>query len=654
MHKFLAIFRTCVILASFFLSPGHSLFSVFAQDIPNDWPEPTPNLPHRSSIEEITPYYSIEHLTITDGTPISGHIINGPPNPPDEFVAERAASILPITDATILTEFPSYDWVFGCSAVSSAMIAGFYDRNAYTNMYSGPTNGGVMPVTDTSWPTWFDGYDPDPYPNNPLIASHIGVDGRTTRGSIDDYWVRYGSYASDPYITNSWPQHTWGTAIGDYMKTSQSNTSNPDGSTTFYTYTSSSDKLTCSTMQNEGVANKDGTYGRKLFYEARGYSVTDCFNQPTDNYIVGGFSLVNFQAEINAGHPVLLNLEGHSIVGYGYNGTTIYVRDTWDSDPSHIYSMTWGGSYQSMRLVSVSVVHLEPPTAIEYHVFLPSVITGVVSNLAPTNLIISNSSIQEIQPVNTVVGTLSTVDPDASDTFSYSLVSGAGDTDNASFNISGDQLRSSQVFDYETKNSYSVRIRSTDQGGLSFEKAFLITITDAVEGGIINGDFEAGATGWAEYSSHGWDIIMLSSEIDGLYAHSGNWLAYLAGGDSETSSISQSITIPSGMSYLHYWYWIESEDSCGYDYFRVKIGATTVRTQNLCYSSSTGGWVHGSIDLSLYANVPLTLKFEAITDISNISLIFLDDIYLASTATNSPERFIPGRLDVDFAWKEDW
>ena len=101
------------------------------------------------------------------------------------------------------------------------MIAAYYDRGTYPNMYAGPTNGGVMPLTDTSWPTWSDGYET--YPNNPLIASHIGVDGRgAIRGSIDDYWVQYDSAANDPYITGGWPQHTWGTAIGDYMKTSQS------------------------------------------------------------------------------------------------------------------------------------------------------------------------------------------------------------------------------------------------------------------------------------------------------------------------------------------------------------------------------------------------------------------------------------------------
>jgi uncharacterized repeat protein (TIGR02543 family) len=108
-------------------------------------------------------------------------------------------------------------------------------------------------------------------------------------------------------------------------------------------------------------------------------------------------------------------------------------------------------------------------------------ITVNAVNDAPTDISLSVQTVAENAPVDTVVGTLSSTDPDAGDTFTYTLVNGAGDTDNASFYISGDSLRTSEIFDYETKNSYSLRVRTTDQGGLFFEKQFAITITDAVE-----------------------------------------------------------------------------------------------------------------------------------------------------------------------------
>ena len=226
--------------------------------------------------------------------------------------------------------------------------------------------------------------------------------------------------------------------------------------------------------------------------------------------IAGGFSLANFQAEINAGHPVMLNLAGHSIVGYGYDGSTIYIRDTWDNDPANTYTMPWGGSYvRDGAALSVSVVHLAPP-ATANQTYLPLVMKAI-TNQNPTDILLSNSTIAENQPINTVVGTLSTTDPNAGDTFTYSLVSGAGDTDNPSFNISGNQLRTSAVFDYETKNSYSIRIRTTDQGGLFYEKAFTITVTQVGVNPILNGDFEQGPVIWQEYSTHGWELILQES-----------------------------------------------------------------------------------------------------------------------------------------------
>jgi hypothetical protein len=60
-------------------------------------------------------------------------------------------------------------------------------------------------------------------------------------------------------------------------------------------------------------------------------------------------------------------------------------------------------------------------------------------------------------------------------------VSGAGDADNASFTIVGDVLKTAARFNYEAKDSYSIRIRSTDSSGLFTEKTFTISVTDVVE-----------------------------------------------------------------------------------------------------------------------------------------------------------------------------
>ena len=363
-NNFLLMVMTLIVLLSILIP-----FAAFANAVKEDIPPEDGD----SHIDVISPSFASNNSLLSNETPVVGYRIGGPPEPPPGYEETRLASLVKTPSRSTIADFPSYDWVFGCSAVSAAMIAAYYDRNGYPDIYTGPTNAGEMPITDTSWGTWIDGAA-DEYPNNPLVASHYGSDGRTGPGSIDNYWVSYQSEDDDPYITNGDPEHLWESAIGDFMKTSQSTYDNVDGSTWFWNYYSNT-KLTCSDMEilytsqyDDYISNYDGTYGRKLFYEARGYAVGDCYNQTTDNNYDGGFSLADYQAEIDAGHPVFMNLrndftgEGHAIVGFGYDGDTIYIRDTWDSNPNNIYSMTWGKSYAGMALKSVSIVHpIIPP-----------------------------------------------------------------------------------------------------------------------------------------------------------------------------------------------------------------------------------------------------------------------------------------------------
>jgi ELWxxDGT repeat protein len=103
-------------------------------------------------------------------------------------------------------------------------------------------------------------------------------------------------------------------------------------------------------------------------------------------------------------------------------------------------------------------------------------------NETPTNITLSATSLAENQPAGTTVGTFTTTDPDAGDTFTYTLVSGTGSTDNASFSIDGNTLKTAASFDFETKSSYSIRVRSTDNGGEWTEKQFTITVTDGNDG----------------------------------------------------------------------------------------------------------------------------------------------------------------------------
>ncbi len=102
-------------------------------------------------------------------------------------------------------------------------------------------------------------------------------------------------------------------------------------------------------------------------------------------------------------------------------------------------------------------------------------------NQAPTALSLSNASVPENSAANTLVGTFTTTDPDVGDSHTYSLVSGTGDTDNGAFIIDGNSLKVTSGFDFETKNSYSIRVRTTDAAGSTFEQTFAIHVTDVNE-----------------------------------------------------------------------------------------------------------------------------------------------------------------------------
>jgi uncharacterized repeat protein (TIGR01451 family)/CSLREA domain-containing protein len=100
-------------------------------------------------------------------------------------------------------------------------------------------------------------------------------------------------------------------------------------------------------------------------------------------------------------------------------------------------------------------------------------------NDAPTDVSLSNANVAENQPSGTLVGDLSTADVDIGDAFTYTLVPGLGDAGNVSFTIVNDQLRTAETFNYEAQITYTIRVSTTDSGGLDRAEIFTIAVTDA-------------------------------------------------------------------------------------------------------------------------------------------------------------------------------
>ena len=68
---------------------------------------------------------------------------------------------------------------------------------------------------------------------------------------------------------------------------------------------------------------------------------------------------------------------------------------------------------------------------------------------------------------------LEAIDPDYGDSFTFELVAGEGDSDNASFSVDGGQLITTTSFDFESGATRGIRIRVTDSEGESFEESHL-------------------------------------------------------------------------------------------------------------------------------------------------------------------------------------
>ena len=243
-------------------------------------------------IRSTNPY--VVNRFIEDGKTIDEVIVPSRPSPPEGFSREVAqvpeSNVAAVTNT--ISSVPAMTWSFGCSATSAAMMFGHYDNAGYPNMYAGPTNGGVFPMTNAVWGTVV--INGETRALCPLSATRLGLDGRTTYGHVDDFWIRMNDPGPDPFIGN-WTEHAYGECTGDYMGTNQSLLSNEDGLTRFFYY-----------LQGDPIydytgcepAKRDGCHGLRLFAESRGYAVQTSGN--FSQYIYGyngntqGFTFDNF------------------------------------------------------------------------------------------------------------------------------------------------------------------------------------------------------------------------------------------------------------------------------------------------------------------------------------------------------------------------
>ena len=98
------------------------------------------------------------------------------------------------------------------------------------------------------------------------------------------------------------------------------------------------------------------------------------------------------------------------------------------------------------------------------------------NNVAPTDIALSSTTFQDdIQPAG-FIAEISSVDTEEGGTFTYALAEGDGAIHNDLFQVEGSRLQAKQLFKCATDSVYKIRLSTTDQGGLTFSKAFELSL----------------------------------------------------------------------------------------------------------------------------------------------------------------------------------
>jgi hypothetical protein len=274
-----------------------------------------------------------------------------------------------------LLDVPDYEWHAGCFGTGTGNLAGYWDRHGMSNLYTGPTGGGLAPLSSFGANSGI----------RALWASQAGVDGRPSNqpGHMDDYYVSYRSAAPDPFVSLSRLEHK-PDCIGDFIGLNQNKWTQADlngecrgnvDAFSFVFWDKTGRRRTNYYPTNaSGLYVRDIQSGLKEWARYRGYDADvftqlSVFNPERTPASTNGFTYENVKAEIDAGHPVLCflqhnnhysepvgsipnaNPEIHGVMIYGYfsdpdlgipNG--VIIRTSWASGGSQLEYTQWTGA----------------------------------------------------------------------------------------------------------------------------------------------------------------------------------------------------------------------------------------------------------------------------------------------------------------------
>jgi hypothetical protein len=238
-----------------------------------------------------------------------------------------------------LSNAADYSLWYGCSPTAAGMVLGYYDRNGDDGeVYPNLVPGGTAEAST--------------YPSTPGQWDYLAQSAIASPGHVADFYAGGDGAWGDDKTTSL---HSFD-SLADFMGTSQDSVGNANGTTTFY-YWTDGEPFTYSDALDYGVWSLDGMYGVGEYIDHSGYGYTSLFTQLTDNEAGQyGFGFDDYVDAIDAGHPVMIQVEGHSMAGIGYGpSSTVVLYDSFDPGP---HTMTWGGAYEGMEMWGVTYFEL--------------------------------------------------------------------------------------------------------------------------------------------------------------------------------------------------------------------------------------------------------------------------------------------------------
>ena len=296
-------------------------------------------------------------------------------------------------------------------------------------------------------------------------------------------------------------------------------------------------------------------------------------------------------------------------------------------------------------------------------------------NDTPTDITLSANAVDENLASGTVVGGLSTTDVDSGDTFTYTLVGGGSDNDR--FSISGANLVTAAVLDFETKSSYSVVIQTSD-GSATYSETFTITVDNVNEAptdisfgeesfsnnGLIlhldsgnSSSYPGSGNTWYDLSENNYNAVLMnspsfSSSSGGLIGLNGSsqWIQLnsFAGVLTNNSGYTISIwfksteTNPSGGIHNNAIFSMHNTNGDN----RYRIGAAPDANRGLYYNFSTGSSEGRVSQINLHDN-----QWHNVTITKNTGVeaqFYIDDILRVSNGsiTNGVDFNSVGQVSI--------